>query len=352
MVRVMGAPTDLVAYMRGVNKYVIRGLSLDFGRGAYVLVGPNGSGKTTILRLLAGAIAPELGEVRVLGRDPYRDYKVRGAINYVASSLMADWLERPVDYLSVYYRLTPPEYRRLSPLEALREMGLAGREAARVYSLSEGQRRRVELAKLLVRSCPVVLVDEPTVFLDDESRRRVLGLLRDSLNRGRLLVAASHDKGLIESLKARVIVVEGGKVKRVYGTDEARDYLNESDVLVARGIIATSRLEELLRLSLSGPAKRIAFKPRIGQLLERLGVAKKAFKGSAMIVTVSDPSELRRLFGSDVEIAVVNAEDEVVEVEFDAEVGGWDELTALLDSLARLGDVLEVSVSRRKEIKP
>jgi len=81
-----------------VYKYVLRGASFKTGdRGVYVLLGPNGSGKTTALRLAAGVLKPDKGFVRVSGKDPYRDHDLRGRITYVANNPLADSFESSLD---------------------------------------------------------------------------------------------------------------------------------------------------------------------------------------------------------------------------------------------------------------
>jgi len=219
-----------VALLRDVWKYVLHGVNMSFEEGCYVLWGPNGAGKTTVLKLLAGVIAPERGVVRVLGGDPFRNYKIRGMINYVASMPLADRFETPLDYLGLYSVFTPSPLRGASPKRAMRILGLDGLAERRIVELSDGQRKRVELAKLLVKKGVVTLVDEPLAHLDASSRSMVIDLLRDACRQSRLTVVVSHDPGLEGELGAKVVELRDG----LAGNRQALGSVTVNVVLKAR----------------------------------------------------------------------------------------------------------------------
>jgi ABC-type multidrug transport system ATPase subunit len=137
-------------------------LDLELGPGVHRVEGPNGTGKTTLLRLLCGALRPASGQVRVLGRDVHADARARAAIGWVpvhpelpdlltvdeAWQLMAGLRDRP-DW---------------DGAGARRDLGLPGE--ARLGTLSAGQRRRAELLAALAGDPPVLLLDEPFADLD------------------------------------------------------------------------------------------------------------------------------------------------------------------------------------------
>jgi ABC-type multidrug transport system ATPase subunit len=205
-----------VASLKNIYKYIIKGLTLRFYHGSYAIVGPNGSGKTTILKLLAGIIAPERGEVRVYGSDPYRDHRVRAIINYVASQPLAEGIETVSDYLDLYYMTIPKSLRRMRPYEALKALKVEGLYNSKFHELSEGQRKRVELSKLLIRRSSVILVDEPTAFLDAEGRSIIRDLLSSlATSEEKLLVIVTHDYEILRSLKPSVVSIEDGRVIKI-----------------------------------------------------------------------------------------------------------------------------------------
>ncbi|MEM4971903.1 MAG: ABC transporter ATP-binding protein [Sulfolobales archaeon] len=233
-----------------VYKYVLRGASFKTGdKGVYVLLGPNGSGKTTALRLAAGVLKPDKGFVRVGGEDPYRDHDLRGRITYVANNPLADSFENVARYLTFYLRTTPRDVRG-DLREALSYFGIEGLSKEAIYRLSAGQRKRVELSKILLRRAPYIFVDEPTANLDQDGRRRVVELLKKISDRSLVLVA-THELDLVEVLRADVIRIRGGSVEGVYSYDE---FTRISEGLVG-GYIIGSRL--LLRKATGDPRKAL-----------------------------------------------------------------------------------------------
>ena len=324
--------------LKGVSKYVLKGVNLRLeGYGCAALVGPNGSGKTTILRLIAGVLAPASGRVRVLGRDPFRDCGVREEINYVATRPLTDQGESVRDYLKLYYSLTPKFRRRASVDEALRSVGLPERCWGPIIKLSEGQKRKVELAKLLIKEATVNLVDEPTEFLDARSREWVKSLL-GRLKGESLLVIATHDLGLVRSLADDVFVVMNGTVRHadmsvleeVVGVG-----VRVSGVAVVSG---SSRLTERLR-SIRG-VLRVSFRPRINELLKELGIDVDA---SAVTVFAS-AEEAERAFGGSASFVTMPG----LRVRYDFEVIVRDEaaLRNVLDLLFKEAAVEELHIVR------
>lgn len=202
-----------------VYKYVLRGVKLEVsGAGLYTLLGPNGSGKTTTLRLAAGIIKPDKGRVLIDGCNPYREYKVRARITYVAVHPLADAFETAYGYLSFYLKTTPSSLRgNLS--EALKFFSLENLVNEPLHRLSTGQRRRVELAKLLLKKAPYILVDEPTTSLDPEARAKVVNLLK-GLSRNALVFIATSDLDLARELRSNVIMLRNGVVESVYDYDK------------------------------------------------------------------------------------------------------------------------------------
>ncbi|SDU41553.1 heme ABC exporter ATP-binding protein CcmA [Stappia sp. ES.058] len=169
-------------------------LSLQAGR-ALAVTGPNGVGKSSLLRVLAGLVPPVSGTVRVEDGDP--DLTAGEHCHYYGH------LDALKPALSVLENLefwtaflapgrTGAQWRPMTPLQALEALGIDHAADLPAAYLSAGQRRRLALARLLVVARPVWLLDEPTSALDAASEARLGELMSDHLAAGGMIVAATH----------------------------------------------------------------------------------------------------------------------------------------------------------------
>lgn len=198
------------------------------------IVGPNGGGKTTLLKLILGLIPPTSGLIRVFGDSPGR---VRRRIGYTPQHALYD-PQFPVTVLDVVLmgRLGQRWGGRYSKadnhaaMEALEEMGLQDANAQPFHSLSGGQRQRALIARALVSDPDLLLLDEPTSSMDLAVESRLLDILRE-LNQRMTILMVSHDLGFVSSMVRSVICVNrtvvfhptsditGEIIKEVYGGD-------------------------------------------------------------------------------------------------------------------------------------
>ncbi len=177
-----------------------------------VLVGANGAGKTSLLRLLAGLVGLSAGEGSVLGLDLatvdrrqlrrrvgwlghegsfYDDLTVEENLTFAAKAL-----GRPIDELAT----------------VLERVDLSSRRATSAKQLSAGQRRRLGLAWLLLRRPELWLLDEPYASLDDDGRTFFAALLGDVVERGATVVVSAHDPLRSAQLRPRTLVMAGGRI--------------------------------------------------------------------------------------------------------------------------------------------
>jgi len=206
----------LVARRGGRN--VVDGVSLEVAGGEVVgLVGPSGSGKSTTLLLLAGLEPPDAGVVRLDGED------LAGLGERGRQALRRDRLALVFQGYGLLSLLTARENVELPFRVARRDpaaaataagrwlglLGLADRVDQRTDELSGGERQRVALARALAVEPEVLLVDEPTAELDEESRDRAVGLLRDAADRGAAVVVATHDPEVVDLCDRVVRLVDG-----------------------------------------------------------------------------------------------------------------------------------------------
>jgi ABC-2 type transport system ATP-binding protein len=175
----------------------LEGLDLEVPRGSlFALLGPNGAGKSTTIKILTTLLAPSAGTAKVAGLDVMREARaVRSATGVVfQESSLDDRLtarENLMFHVSVFG--VPPGERTAKVDEQLEWMGLAPVAGQRVRSFSGGMRRRLEIARALTHAPAVLILDEPTVGLDPQTRRVVWDhLLSVAASRERTVFVTTH----------------------------------------------------------------------------------------------------------------------------------------------------------------
>ncbi len=190
----------------------VRGASFAVPHGEFLaIIGPNGGGKTTLLKLALGLYRPQRGRVRVFGVEPRRASHLLGYVPQNSSFS----LDFPVTVLDVVLmgrlRGLKGFYEnedKVKAQEALEEMGMGGYEFVRMGELSQGQRQRVLIARALASEPKMLLLDEPTASVDVEAQGILYDKLRE-LNRMITVVVVSHDVSVISSYATAVACVNG-----------------------------------------------------------------------------------------------------------------------------------------------
>ncbi len=155
--------------------------------------GRNGCGKTTLLRAICGLTEPARGRLCWDGRDIRKlDEEFRSSLLFLGHRDAVKEELTPMENLAVQDGLRGEDGGDDARLDALERMGLAGREDIPVRHLSQGQRRRVALARLLLSPAKLWVLDEPLTALDVRAVEMLLGLFREHLDAGGLVVATSH----------------------------------------------------------------------------------------------------------------------------------------------------------------
>jgi zinc transport system ATP-binding protein len=208
------------------------------GRQTVCVVGPNGGGKTTLMRLILGLLTPDRGELRVFGQPPQR---VRRRIGYMPQHVRHD-SQFPVTVMDIVLmgRLGQPGMRgllgwygrgdRRAARDALEQVHLEDVARRPFARLSGGQRQRVLIARALCCEPELLLLDEPTANVDSLVEARLFEVLQE-LNRRMTVVVVSHDMGFVSSLVESVICVNrqvvvhptsqlsGAAIQSIYGGD-------------------------------------------------------------------------------------------------------------------------------------
>ncbi len=225
-----------VGHIRQSFRPALVDLDLEVRRGEVLgYVGPNGSGKTTTLKLLTGLLRPDAGEVRFFG-EPLESRAWRHRVGYLPEHpYLYDYLT-PAEYLDYAGRLfgIPGAERREKRRELLALVGLERSADLPMRRFSKGMLQRVGVAQALVNDPELLLLDEPMSGLDPLGRRLVRNLILELRRAGKTVLFSTHILSDAETLCDRVAVLRAGRLVRVGALGEMLDEsAAQMEVLVA-----------------------------------------------------------------------------------------------------------------------
>ncbi len=194
----------------------LNNLSLEISAGTlFGILGPNGAGKSTLIKILATLIEPDTGEAFIdkinLIKSPR---KIRELIGYVAQDIALDKIltgRELLDFQSNLYHMNKKEkFERINKL--INQLDMDSWIDRKCGTYSGGMKRRIDLAAGLLHLPKVLILDEPTVGLDIESRNIIWQLLKDLRNDGMTIILSSHYLDEIDKLADRLVIIDNGKV--------------------------------------------------------------------------------------------------------------------------------------------
>lgn len=189
-------------------------------KGEFVfLAGPSGSGKSTFLKLMLKEEVPSEGTVIVNNKDlstvkerevPY----IRRKIGCVFQDFRLLYDKTVYENIVLALRVVGASEREIKNAvgAALKQVGLTGREDSYPNQLSGGEQQRVGLARALVTRPPIIIADEPTGNLDNETAAEIMKMLYEINDNGTTIIMVTHDHSILESSGKRVIKLENGKI--------------------------------------------------------------------------------------------------------------------------------------------
>jgi ABC-2 type transport system ATP-binding protein len=208
------------------------GVSFEIDEGITGLLGSNGAGKSTTLKLFLGLLDPDSGTAEVLGHDPRTSPEYRTRVGYAPEH---DCLPRGVsaaEFLAYLAQLSglPPTAARLRASDVLRHVGLFEERYRPIGTYSTGMKQRVKLAQALVHDPVIAFLDEPTAGLDPLGRREMIDLVRRVGGEfGISIVISTHLMGDVERACDSVVVLDAGRLLR---TGAVSGFTEETETLV------------------------------------------------------------------------------------------------------------------------
>ncbi|WP_028534948.1 energy-coupling factor ABC transporter ATP-binding protein [Paludibacterium yongneupense] len=207
---------------------ILSDISLDFDARSTAIIGQNGAGKTTFVKLLKGLLQPVSGDVLIDGINT-RDMTVAGLARHVGLVF-----QNPNDQIFKNKVLDEvmfgpsnigqsPDEARASALAALQMVGLADKQAENPYDLSLSERKLISIASIVAMHTDIIIFDEPTIAQDHAGKERIKAIIRELAKQGKLVLTIIHDMDFVAETFERTLVFAEGKVlldgptREVYG---------------------------------------------------------------------------------------------------------------------------------------
>ncbi len=223
---------------RGQNKeppkHALKGIDLAIPRGSFFgLLGPNGAGKSTFINILGGLVVKSGGTAKIWGHDIDAEPRnARGAIGIVPQELNMDPFFAPAESLEIqagFYGV--PKAERKTE-EILKAVGLWDKRDAYARTLSGGMKRRLLVAKAMVHTPPVLVLDEPTAGVDVELRRQLWEYVKELHEKGVTIVLTTHYLEEAEALCDTIAIINHGQVIALEKTRDLVGRLDRKTLLV------------------------------------------------------------------------------------------------------------------------
>ncbi|MFM9979122.1 MAG: ABC transporter ATP-binding protein [Sphingomonadaceae bacterium] len=196
------------------GKRALDGVTFDVPRGQiFGLLGPNGAGKSTIINILSGMVVKSGGSARIWGFDiDVHPRNAKLSIGIVPQEILFDPFFTPFETLELFAGLYGVPKGKRRSMELLRAVRLEDKANAYARTLSGGMKRRLLVAKAMVHSPPVLVLDEPTAGVDIELRQQLWSYVRDLNAQGVTIVLTTHYLEEAEALCDRIAIINHGRL--------------------------------------------------------------------------------------------------------------------------------------------
>jgi len=225
------------------------------------LLGPNGAGKSTLVRILMTLIAPTSGSANVFDLDvTTQSFEVRKLVGYVPQEVSVDWWQTPrqiLRMLGTFYHVPKSSLEGMIE-DALGVVELDDRADDVTKTFSGGMKRRLDIATALLHKPRMLVLDEPTLGLDVETRRKIWEYIKRLKEEGMTVLLTTHYLDEMEELSDRLAILDKGEIRAVGMLDELKSSLGRESIRVEFNLTAAPQgcygkiAESFKRLSSDG----------------------------------------------------------------------------------------------------
>jgi ABC-type multidrug transport system ATPase subunit len=230
-------------YPGGVE--ALKPMNLSISDGVFALLGPNGSGKTTFMRMLATLLEPTSGTATIDGHDIRKNRRqVRRLLGYLPQDFglyPSLTVEEQLDYMGLLSEITDPQERQAACRRVIEQANLGSFRKRAVGTLSGGMRQRLGIAQALLTSPQLLIIDEPTAGLDPEERIRIRSLLAE-LGGDRVILVSTHIVADVEATADTLVILRLGEV---LFTGTIEELVNRTRGRAWEAVVTRQRLHEL-----------------------------------------------------------------------------------------------------------
>lgn len=210
------------SFLKSVRKVALNNVSFEIYEQEFVgLIGLNGAGKTTIIKLICGILKKDFGNIKVFGKDiDSNDISYKTRIGYLPEIPYFYPYIKAYDILKFYYSISgiSIDNKRISVI--LDKVGLNGKEKEKVKNLSKGMMQKLAIACAMIHNPDILILDEPTSGLDPISIKDVRDILLNYNLEGKTIFLSSHSISELEKVCNRVIIIDKGEIKKVIEKNE------------------------------------------------------------------------------------------------------------------------------------
>ncbi|MDE1860381.1 MAG: ABC transporter ATP-binding protein [Candidatus Micrarchaeota archaeon] len=240
----------------------VNGMTFSVSSGINMILGPNGAGKSTLLRCIDGLYRLSSGKISVFGEDPFKNEALKRRVSLLSDNYAL------YDYLTVKENI-----RFFGKLHGMDDKDIAGRSARvlrmldaykyldkKVYTLSRGTKQKIAFCRSVINDPELLLLDEPSAFLDVNSSEAIRMFIEDYVREGRTVLYVTQKLDEVTRFNARILIIKGGRLIKDTRTG-ALDLLRNSSVDIRLAQAVDAKAQRMIRsipgTRLSGQTLRI-----------------------------------------------------------------------------------------------